>query len=119
MLAFAPYVACVLRICVEGDLEKRFEAELLVHRLAHWGAFKPALVVAGVGVVGVGGHENGADATAAVGRDYGHPVDRCMIVSKRKWVSDKNRKNPFICKWKKRNLESNKDLRVTQNHAKS
>jgi len=76
MLALAPHIARVLRICVKGDLEKRFKAKIFVHGLAHRGAFKPALVIVGVRVVGVGGHEDGADAAAAVGRDYGHPVDR-------------------------------------------
>jgi len=81
MLALAPHIARVLLVCVKGDFEKRFEAKLFVHGLAHRGAFEPALVVVGVCEVGVGGHEDGADAAAAIGRDYGHPVDCWIMVS--------------------------------------
>lgn len=75
MLALAPHIAGVLLICIEGDLEKRLEAKLLVHGFGHGCTFEPALVVIGVGVFDVRGHEKGADASAAVGGYHAHPVD--------------------------------------------
>lgn len=76
MLAFTPDVTRVLLICVEGDFKEWFESEFLVQWFPHGSGLKPATVVVGVSEADHVGHEEGADALTAVGRDYGHPVQR-------------------------------------------
>lgn len=74
MLTFPPHVVGSFLGGVECHLEEGSEGEMVVEWAAHYRGFEPAFEIKRVSAVGTVGHEERANAEAAVrGRDS-HPV---------------------------------------------